>query len=129
MGYLPPENTARIEFEEGHEHHGMVLNLSLDMPANMLFDMIAKADAYDAESMESEDKREMYRTFGDMALSSWNVEDKDGEPVPATGDGLLTQSMPFVAFILHKWVEATNVDAPLDEDSNDTSSTVTALTG
>lgn len=136
-GFRPPENNAEIRFEEGHEYHGMTLTLSLDVGADKMFAMIETSDkaaedtkdrkANDAlpedERMEltprlsQGDLRRMYEEFGDMALVEWNVEDKHGEPVPATGEGLLTQSFTFIAFILKQWVEATSVDAPLEDDS------------
>ena len=53
-------------------------------------------------------------------LVSWNVETKDGEPVPPTYKGILTQSAHFVKDIITAWrTGITGVDSPLDPPSND----------
>ena len=39
------------------------------------------------------------------ALVSWNLEDEDGTPVPATLDGLLDQDNEFAMRIVHTWME------------------------
>ena len=56
-------------------------------------------------------------------LISWNLEDENGEPLPATADGLLTLEEPAYKLILREWLKATRgVTAPLDRRSSDGSS-------
>lgn len=48
---------------------------------------------------------DMLRRFS-KALVSWNLEDEDGEPVPATYQGVEDQELPFVLRIIEAWTEA-----------------------
>ena len=46
----------------------------------------------------------MFAQFAAL-LVSWNVEDDDGAPVPATLEGVLTQEPAFVQSVIRMWVE------------------------
>lgn len=48
---------------------------------------------------------QVIRRLSDV-LVSWNLEDDDGQPVPATFDGLASQDFPFVLAIFQAWQEA-----------------------
>ncbi|HEV2375865.1 MAG TPA: hypothetical protein VGS19_27320 [Streptosporangiaceae bacterium] len=53
------------------------------------------------------------------ALDSWNVEDRKGQPVPATLDGLKTQNLGLVMDIIGAWIGAqTGVSDDLGKDSS-----------
>lgn len=54
-------------------------------------------------------------------LVSWNVEDDDGQPVPATLAGLESLDLPFVLAIVLAWMEAVagGVGGPLPQPSAD----------
>jgi len=58
--------------------------------------------------------------FGDTFLKDWNV-DVRGEPLPATGAGLLTLPVTFQFGLLRSWLDAVSgtgtVDTPLDGGS------------
>lgn len=61
---------------------------------------------------------ELFGWFG-KRLVSWNLEDEDGKPVPATLNGLLAQEMGFVLKIIQAWVRAiTGVSPPLQNGSS-----------
>ena len=61
---------------------------------------------------------ELFGWFG-KRLVSWNLEDEDGKPVPATLNGLLAQEMGFVLKIIQAWVRAiTGVLPPLQNGSS-----------
>ncbi|MGH3381368.1 MAG: hypothetical protein ACRDP6_42215 [Actinoallomurus sp.] len=40
------------------------------------------------------------------ALISWNLEDDDDQPVPATHEGLLSQDLDFVLDLVKAWMDA-----------------------
>lgn len=53
-------------------------------------------------------------------MIEWNVEDDNGQPVPVTMDGLLSQELDFNLAIVNAWREAIlGVPAPLDSASPD----------
>ena len=48
-------------------------------------------------------------------LIGWNLEDADGQPVPATKEGVLSLEQPVLEAIARAWYQAaTGVTAPLD---------------
>lgn len=51
-------------------------------------------------------------------LVSWNLEDDDGLPIPATLDGLKRLDLDFVMLLIQGWVQAVQeVPAPLETPS------------
>jgi len=62
---------------------------------------------------------ELFRGFAGC-LESWNLEDSDGTPVPATLEGLYSQETDFVLQIIFAWIEAVaGVPGPLGKPSSD----------
>lgn len=53
-------------------------------------------------------------------IVSWNLEDEDGNPVPATAEGVQGQDMDFVLALCESWIDAVaGVPAPLPQPSED----------
>jgi hypothetical protein len=74
-----------------------------------------------AQMTAKPDDKQVAELFGWFAkrLVSWNLEDEDGKPVPATLDGLLGEEMGFVLKIIQAWVRAiTGVSPPLPNGSS-----------
>jgi len=98
MGFEIGGNTARLVFEEGTALDGATVRVSLDMSVRDFLAMqrtIAGLSSANPEDLADDmlDRWESaYRTFGDRALVSWDVI-FEGEPLPATGEGVL--SLPF----------------------------------
>lgn len=118
-GYRPSAREDRIcaefAFAEDHRHHGAVVEVYLD---GVSVDFALSYAVLDDEPPLR--RRELLRQFGDTVLKSWNVEDRDGNEVPATGEGLLSQEGSLVFAIINQWLEmATSAAGPLDEPSND----------
>jgi hypothetical protein len=62
--------------------------------------------------------RKMLDMFASV-LVSWNLEDEDGKPVPATREELGREDPGFVFDVIVKWMEAAaGVSAPLSETSS-----------
>lgn len=40
------------------------------------------------------------------SIESWNLEDEEGQPVPATFDGVKTQELGFIMLIVTAWMDA-----------------------
>ena len=116
MGYELPKRTAILEFEEGDDYYGAEIEVSLDLPLEMIF-RFRRARRPDSEHPatpeEVADEEQLYREFGDRALVRWNLT-AGGVPVPATGAGFIAQPGPFCAAVMTAWTRATTGDsAPL----------------
>lgn len=59
------------------------------------------------------------KTMGEKLLS-WNLEDEDGQPVPATSEGVLQQDKDLMIAICTAWLDALRgVSGPLEQTSPD----------
>lgn len=65
------------------------------------------------------------KLFGDEILVSWNVT-KDGEPLPATGEGVMATDGAFAIALIEAWVKGmTGITDPLETPSRNGSTTPT----
>ncbi len=121
MGFKVPRRKLQISFDEGHEYFGAEVELTLDMPIGLMFDM---------RTLEADDPEEATRLFADQVLASWNLEDDDGEPIPPDYQGARTVPSAFMTTLMKRWSEeATTVPAPLDQTSSATDLLVVQSTG
>jgi hypothetical protein len=111
-GFTVPRRTAEVTFE-GTDYDGAVLRCRLDVALGLALDFAGvTADTPPAE------QRDVFLRFGDEVLINWNIEDENGDTVPADGPGLLTQPPAFVISVISHWVAATSaVPAPLGRRS------------
>jgi hypothetical protein len=98
MGFRPKRTPFALDFS-GTEYEGLEVTVR-PLPMVVMMDVIAAAGARDLAAV-----RHLHATFG-YALESWNVEDDDGQPVPADVDGLLSQDGRFVNAVIEKWCES-----------------------
>ncbi len=110
-GYQVPRREALITFE-GTDYDGAELTCVLDVSLSTLF-------AFQRLSNGGQDDGEnVFRKFGDEILISWNLQDSDGNPVPATADGFCSQPPAFASAVLSHWKDAvTGLTTPLEEPS------------
>jgi hypothetical protein len=112
MGFTPRPKTYRLVFDDPDYAGAEVVCSSAPLGA----------------LLEMGDTIEDYRKFGDDYLVSWNLE-TDGEPIPATGEGLLSTGVDivFARALLRAWAQAlTGASAPLDSASSNGNGTATA---
>ena len=111
-GFTVPRKTARLIFEDP-EYAGCEVVCGVDVSFEQL--------AYFAGVGEDTDNEEMFRAFADSFIISWNIEDKDGNPLSANGDGIVKLPAWFAILIMQKWQEAmielSQVPDPLDGPS------------
>ena len=120
MGFKVPRRTAIVTFEEGHDYHGAEITLNLDVPLAFLFEF---------ERVRAQDPEASVRMFVESILAAWNVEDDNGDPVPATYEGARTQPPAFIRALMERWVaEGTVAPAPLEQPSSATAGSVVPLT-
>ena len=119
-GFRLPEKTARITFE-GTDYDGAEIQLRL----SVTFDQFIAL----RESAQGEDQEGMARLFGQNVLMDWNLEDIDGNPILADGDGMMAIPLALTNLIVQHWVEAVaGVPAPLAPPSGDLSTLAAAST-
>lgn len=110
MGYKVPKREAELTLEE---HPGLKVLCSLDQELGVFFEYQRMAGSEDPDKVEA-----ALRQFGDNTLLSWNVENDDGTPKPASADGFMTLPLPFATQIINGWVAAVKkLAAPLVEPS------------
>ena len=119
-GFRLPEKTARITFE-GTDYDGAEIRVRLSVSFAQFIAL--------RESAQSEDQERMARLFGETVLMDWNLEDPDGEPILADGDGMLMIPLELSNLVVQHWVEEiAGVPAPLSEPSGDISTLAAAST-
>jgi hypothetical protein len=119
-GFRLPEKTARITFE-GTDYDGEEIQLRLSVSFAQFIAL--------RESAQGEDQEVMARLFGQNVLMDWNLEDDDGQPIPADGDGMLAIPIVLTNLIVQHWVEAVSgVPAPLEPPSGNFSTLELAST-
>lgn len=114
MGYRKVPTIYELAFEEG-DMDGLVVKMK-SMKLGRIRRMVALTSD---ESVEVNDQQleEMIDLFVD-GLVTWNLEDEDGNPIPATREGVEDQEAPFILAILSKWLGVmTGVPAELGKDS------------
>ena len=115
-GFKPPTRTALVKFEEDSPYHGAEITMRLNVPMGLVFEL----QRFNADSSDQE---ATIRRLGDSLLMGWNVTDDGDNPLPANGEGLLTQSPDFIWAIIGGWNEAMTVpSAPLSLPSTNGSS-------
>jgi hypothetical protein len=120
VGYRPPSQKFKIEYAPGHDLHGLELTVK---QGNMGIAMrVAKLSKLRSDkNMSPENIAMIDEAFDAFAsiLVSWNVEDDDGNPVPATKDGLYSLDFEFLATVMTAWSEkVAGVSAPLPKPSD-----------
>jgi len=119
-GFRLPERTALINFQ-GTDYDGAEIQIRLSVTFAQFIEL--------RESAQGEDQEGMARLFGQNVLMDWNLEDDDGQPIPADGDGMLAIPLELTNLIVQHWVEAVSgVPAPLEPQSSDFSTLEAAST-
>ena len=119
-GFRLPERTARITFE-GTDYDGAEIRVRLSVSFAQFIAL--------RESAQGEDQERMARLFGETVLMDWNLEDPDGEPLLADGDGMLMIPLDLANLVVQHWVEeVAGVRAPLSESSGDIDTLAAAST-
>lgn len=120
MGYRPQRKVYRLTFED-EDMRGLVVRMRTTSLGNLLsvMGLLSIDTSGDLDLKDLAKLAELFETFA-AALVEWNVEDEQGQPVPATLEGVKTQDADFVMVICRAWAEAiSGVPAPLGPPSPD----------
>jgi hypothetical protein len=94
MAFVAKVKTYTLQFEEGHEFHGLEARV-----AGMTLGEFMEVTEGGAETAAAALKR-----FADH-LISWNLEDEHGNPVPTTEEALRQQDHDLVLALNNAWVQ------------------------
>lgn len=109
MGFKYDPNTYSLSFEEGHALHGLHVKVrsvplgefskitSLALHAESAI----KSGKPDADALKAIDG--MFEAFA-KSLVSWDLEDADDRPIPATLEGLQGLDFEFVMMLVQEWM-------------------------
>jgi len=113
-GFIRQRRVYRLNFADDTELAGLEVR-ARSVPLGEFMSIVGLADTAEPGS------EEMKRLFGGFAeqLVSWNLEAEDGQPVPATLEGLYSQDFEFTMQLVLAWIEAiASVPGPLGETSS-----------
>jgi hypothetical protein len=108
MGFKKVSTVLRLKFEDAAMTGLEVLAKSV--PTGDFLDLMEAAGKMDLTSQDFDPEdlkavRVLIEGFA-KALVSWNLEDEDGQPVPATLQGVRDQELDFLLPIVTAWMDA-----------------------
>ena len=95
MGFEAPETLFKLIFEDP-DMAGLVVMVREPSIDDLL--TMSGMDADEAKNMDTAKVRAIFKAFADL-LDSWNLTRK-GKPVPATFEGVISQSPAFIGKII-----------------------------
>ena len=118
MGYR--RKIYDLRWPEGHDLHGLEVSLT-----GLSIATLAQVESLGAK-LTGEGAVEEKLTAADAlfevmagCLAGWNLEDHQGQPVPATHEGIAGQDVSLILGVLQGWMgAAASVDIPLPNGSN-----------
>ena len=100
-GYKVSRRTAIIDFEPGSPWYGVEAEVVTSIPFKTLLWLQSAAASGEPDQMI-----ETYKVFARDFLVDWNVQDENGQPYPATDDGVMSVDSDLVNTIVTGWIEA-----------------------
>ena len=98
MGFKATVRTVTIRFAEGHQYHGAEARVR-----SMTLGEYMAAAGYDGS--EGDDTPASMKKFGER-LVSWNLEDDDDQPIPATPEGMQAADQGLIRAMQAAWIQA-----------------------
>lgn len=114
-GFRPKKRLYKLVFES-QELEGLEVAMR-SVSVDSMLKMAAVADAAKRNEVDLAGLEGMFARFA-RALEVWNVEDDEGQPVPADLGGVRSQDVDFIMAVFEAWFEAVmDVDAGLGKGS------------
>ena len=98
MGFKAGVRTMTIKFAEGHQYYGAEARVR-----SMTLGQYMAATGLDGG--EGEDTAASMRRFGEH-LVSWNLDDDDEKPIPATPEGMQSADQGLIRSLQSAWLQA-----------------------
>ena len=109
MGYRRPAKAYRLKFAD-EDMAGLEVT-ARSLPIGEFLKLTELASLGDDPKAATSGMTDMFRVLAG-SLISWNLEDEDGKPVPASYEGIVGQDFDFVMKIVTAWMEAMSAVAP-----------------
>lgn len=120
MGFKVPKRTIPLNFK-GTELEGLEVNIKpLPLGEYLEFQKGFRRLVESSNEVTEEDEQFFIDTINCFAqvIDSWDLEDENGTPVPATRDGIMSLDSVFVIALLDAFMAAIEgVDEDLGKDS------------
>ncbi len=122
QGFKRPRKIYKLVFADD-EMNGLEVRCR-SVSINTMLELTALADLGNKRPGEysSDDLQRVDAVFVAFAtaLESWNLQDEDGAPVPATLDGVRAQDIDFINVVIKAWMErVAGISVPLGPSSTD----------
>lgn len=122
MAFEVSGGTVVLEFTENTVLHGATVKCSLDVSVRQFMEL-QRQRAQLRETADIEQMEAVFRVFGDIAIREWDLV-MQGEPLPATGEGLLKLSFAQVLAIFTAWSQAMAGESPNSSSASPSGSTL-----
>lgn len=99
MGFKTKPKSYLIKFDEGHEFHGAEARLS-----GMTYGEWEEATGADGSEGDAK-AADSVKRFADH-LTSWNLEDAQGNPLPTTLEAIRTVDKDLIAALNNAWINS-----------------------
>lgn len=118
MGFVVERTVYKLVFEDP-AYAGLEVS-AYELSTGELWEFMARENTGKGGGPEAAAaRRRVVEIFAD-ALVSWNAEDKDGNPIPMTADGVLSLGHRFNVRVMDAWTDAlVGISAPLPQTSSD----------
>lgn len=113
MGYRPRVDVYLLQFDDPE---WVGLEVRVEEPS------VAQIDAVAAMPSDPQQADQAFRQLCEAlapALVEWNLEDRSGQPVPATLDGLRSQTIRTVRAVAGAWLNAVAFLNPVQQPAAD----------
>jgi|SRR6185437_10700196 len=108
MGFKKEPTVYKLVFEA---YDGFEVTVK-SMSVAELLELTNLAATVEADSGKNiENAKELFKSFANC-LVSWNLEDKNGTPVPADIKGVNSQEFGFIIEIIVEWMNAVSAVSP-----------------
>jgi hypothetical protein len=117
VGFTPPTSIYTLDFPEGDELHGLTVEAK-SVSVGVFLRLARLQDTASEGGIEAlAAVDELFAAFG-RSLRSWDLQDDDGQDVPATADGLRTLELRHAMAVIAAWMGGmSQAPAPLAETS------------
>lgn len=119
MGYVLKKRTFLLKFEECEDLSFEGLQVRVRSTSIKRYFEIVDLTTGEGYADKRDHRLALANAFAEL-LVSWNLQDENGDDVPATAGGILDQEEYFLAKLFSAWVTAVaSVPAPLGQPSSD----------
>jgi hypothetical protein len=96
-GFRLQKRTAKLVFSGDYD--GAEVVVRLDVPVGVFINI--------QDLVANSEQLQVFNVFGDKVLTEWNLQDDDGQDIPATAEGMQEIPLSLANLMIEQWVEVT----------------------